>query len=68
MSEASASAVERGKAVQDDPQHAIAFDFPAVPEVTRIAEVHLPIAGQVLVQPGQIVVAGADLIGQVPHP
>jgi metallo-beta-lactamase class B len=37
MSEASASAVERGKAVQDDPQHAIAFDFPAVPEVTRVA-------------------------------
>ena len=36
--------------------------------LTRIAEVHLPIAGQVLVQPGQIVVAGTDLIGKVPHP
>jgi phosphatidylserine decarboxylase len=36
--------------------------------LARIAEVHLPIAGQVLVQPGQIVVAGADLIGKVPHP
>jgi metallo-beta-lactamase class B len=37
LSEASAAAVERGKAVEDDPQHAIAFDFPAVPEVTRVA-------------------------------
>jgi metallo-beta-lactamase class B len=37
LSDASASAVERGKAVRDDPQHAIALDFPAVPEVTRVA-------------------------------
>ena len=36
--------------------------------LTRFAELHLPIASQVLVQPGQIVVAGADLIGKVPHP
>jgi phosphatidylserine decarboxylase len=36
--------------------------------LTRFADVHVPIAGQVLVQPGQIVVAGADLIGKVPHP
>jgi metallo-beta-lactamase class B len=37
LSDASASAVEHGKAARDDPQQAIAFDFPAVPEVTRVA-------------------------------
>ena len=36
--------------------------------LTRIAELHLPIAGKVLVRPGQIVVAGSDLIAKVPHP
>lgn len=36
--------------------------------LTRCAEVHIPIAGQVLVEPGQTVVAGSDLIGKVPHP
>jgi phosphatidylserine decarboxylase len=36
--------------------------------LTRIAEVHLPYASQVLVKPGQIVLAGADLIGKVPRP
>lgn len=35
--------------------------------VTRYVEVHLPIAGQVLVEAGQIVLAGSDLIGKVPH-
>lgn len=36
--------------------------------LTRIAELHLPIAGKVLVKPGQIVVAGSDLVAKVPHP
>ena len=36
--------------------------------LTRIAEVHLPIAGKVSVSPGQVVIAGSDLIGTVPHP
>ena len=36
--------------------------------LARIAELHLPIASTVLVQPGQAVVAGSDLIGKVPHP
>jgi phosphatidylserine decarboxylase len=36
--------------------------------LTRFAEVHLPIESTVLVKPGQVVVAGADLIGKVPHP
>jgi metallo-beta-lactamase class B len=38
LSDASASAAERGKAARDDPQQAIAFDFPAVPKVTRVAD------------------------------
>jgi hypothetical protein len=29
---------------------------------------HLPIESKILVKPGQIVVAGSDLIGKVPHP
>jgi len=37
LSDASAAVVERGKAGRDDPQHAIAFDFPAVPGVGRVA-------------------------------
>lgn len=36
--------------------------------LTRIAELHLPIASTVLVKPGQVVTAGSDLIGKVPHP
>ena len=36
--------------------------------LTRFAEVHLPIASSILVQPGQVVHAGSDLIGKVPHP
>ena len=36
--------------------------------LTRCAELHLPIASKVLVSPGQIVVAGTDLVGKVPHP
>lgn len=36
--------------------------------MTRIAELHLPIASKILVKPGEVVVAGTDLIGKVPHP
>jgi len=36
--------------------------------LTRFAEVHLPIDSKILVEPGQTVVAGADLIAKVPHP
>jgi len=36
--------------------------------LARFAEVYMPIDGKVLVQPGQQVVAGSDLIGTVPHP
>lgn len=36
--------------------------------LTRFAEVYLPVTGQVLVQPGQIVVAGAELIAKVRRP
>lgn len=36
--------------------------------LVRYAELHLPIESQVLVQPGQVLVAGSDLIGKVPHP
>jgi phosphatidylserine decarboxylase len=36
--------------------------------LTRIAEVQLPDDGKVLVEPGQTVVAGVDLIGSVPSP
>ena len=35
--------------------------------LTRIAEVHLPIESKILVEPGQVVLAGQDLIGKVPH-
>ncbi len=35
--------------------------------LTRVAEVHLPIESKVLVKPDQVVVAGTDLIGKVPH-
>ena len=36
--------------------------------LARFAEVYLPIAGRVHVEPGQRVTAGNDLIGAVPHP
>ena len=36
--------------------------------LARYAEVYLPIAGKVRVEPGQTVRAGEDLIGAVPHP
>ena len=36
--------------------------------LTRIAEVHLPIAAKVQVEPGQRVVAGRDLLAKLPHP
>jgi len=36
--------------------------------LTRFAELHLPIESNILVKPGQVVTAGSDLIGKVPHP
>lgn len=36
--------------------------------LARIAELYLPVDGKVYVVPGQIVTAGNDLIGAVPHP
>ena len=36
--------------------------------LARYAEVHLPIESKVLVEPGRVLIAGADLIGKVPHP
>jgi len=36
--------------------------------LARFAELHLPIESKILVEPGQVVVAGTDLIGKVPHP
>ena len=36
--------------------------------LTRYAEVHLPVASKVQVEPGQTLRAGTDLIGQLPHP
>ena len=35
--------------------------------LARIAELHLPIGSRILVKPGEVVVAGTDLIGKVPH-
>lgn len=35
--------------------------------LTRYAEVHLPISSSVLVEPGQMVVAGSDLIAKLLH-
>lgn len=35
--------------------------------LTRIAELHLPIDSKIRVKPGQVVVAGTDLIGKLPH-
>lgn len=36
--------------------------------LAQFADVYMPIDGKVLVEPGQRVVAGCDLIGTVPHP
>ncbi|MFT5501068.1 MAG: phosphatidylserine decarboxylase [Woeseiaceae bacterium] len=36
--------------------------------LTRFAEVQLPINGRVLVEPGQQVSAGTDLLAKLPHP
>ncbi len=36
--------------------------------LTKFADVYMPINGKVLVEPGQRVVAGTDLIGTVPRP
>ena len=36
--------------------------------LARYAEVHLPIESKVVVEPGQVVRGGSDLIGKVPHP
>lgn len=36
--------------------------------LARFAELHLPIDSKVLVNKGQSVIAGIDLIGRVPHP
>lgn len=36
--------------------------------LTRCAEVQVPSASTLLIEPGQIVVAGTDLIAKVPHP
>lgn len=36
--------------------------------LVQYADVYMPIDGKVLVEPGQQVVAGTDLIGTVPHP
>ncbi|MDH3739235.1 MAG: hypothetical protein OER92_08565 [Alphaproteobacteria bacterium] len=36
--------------------------------LTHLAELHLPIDSTILVKPGQVVVAGTDLIGKVSHP
>lgn len=36
--------------------------------LAKFAEIYMPISGKVLVEPGQRVVAGADVIGTVPHP
>jgi phosphatidylserine decarboxylase len=35
--------------------------------LTRLAELHLPVETKVLVKPGQVVVAGRDLIGKLTH-
>jgi len=35
--------------------------------LTRIAELHLPIGSKILVKPGQVVIAGTQLIGKLTH-
>ncbi len=36
--------------------------------LARFADIYMPINGNILVEPGQKVMAGSDLIGTVPHP
>ncbi len=36
--------------------------------LTRVAELHLPIDSKINVKPGQLVVAGTELIGKLPQP
>jgi len=36
--------------------------------LTRFAEIHMPIDSTVLVEPGQRILAGCDLLGKLPHP
>ncbi len=36
--------------------------------LTRLAEIHLPVESRVLVEPGQRVVAGVDVVATLPHP
>ena len=36
--------------------------------LTRFAEVHMPFDSKILVKPGQVLIAGADLIGKLPAP
>lgn len=36
--------------------------------LAQFAEIYMPVAGKVLVKPGQRVAAGADLVATVPHP
>ena len=36
--------------------------------LARCAEVHLPVTSTVLVEPGDVLLAGTDLIGKLPHP
>ena len=36
--------------------------------LTKFADVYMPINGKVVVEPGQRVIAGTDLIGTVPRP
>jgi len=36
--------------------------------LAQYAEIHVPIDSKILVEPGQVVVAGHDLLGKLPHP
>ena len=36
--------------------------------LARYADIHVPIESNILVEPGQHVVAGRDLLGKLPHP
>ncbi len=36
--------------------------------LSRFAEIHLPVESKILVEPGQKVVAGCELLGKLPHP
>ena len=50
----------------DAGRHGIAIDAEWVRPKIEGAEVHLPIAARVLVEPGQRVTAGLDVIGKLP--